>query len=130
MAETAGLGGLAPLEVDVSWTESVPLGWRLVVQEFAKGEYAAGRPVAAAQRVIGADAARGVRVRLHRRRDAISRGSYVVAWLEPGETDLEYDGLQARPSLAAWVSGATTRRAHATVRLGPGKRNPSTAAAA
>lgn len=121
VAETAGLGELSCLHVEVRWKGLLPPGWRLVVQEFDGGEYASDRPIAAAQRAVGEQAGRAMRLKLYRRRDAGSRSSHVVAWLEPGPTELDYDGLRAHPSRAAWVARATTRRAFASVYLVPGR---------
>lgn len=56
------------------------------------------RPVASTQRSVTADELRsGVAVNLVQLEEARA-GQVVVAWVEPGEPDLEFDGLRAVPS--------------------------------
>jgi hypothetical protein len=83
--------------------------YRLVVQSY--GSDGAARPVGSAQRAVTADELRhGVQVNLveFSGRGA-TRGAaepVVVAWIEAGEPNLEFDGLTARPgpdSLSASV---------------------------
>jgi hypothetical protein len=70
---------------------------RLVVQVFGRGR----RPLGAAQRAVSAaELRRGVRV------DVVQVGGEgetprVVAWVEPGAPDLEYEGLEAAPTARA-----------------------------
>jgi hypothetical protein len=77
--------------------------YRLVVQSYdATGRDA--RPVGSLQRAVSADELRhGVHVNLLELRDAIpgsgnGQDPRVVAWIEAGEPDLEFDGRTARPS--------------------------------
>jgi hypothetical protein len=81
--------------------------YRLVVQSYdatdaaVPGRYA--RPVGSMQRAVTADELReGVHVDLiELRQDASARQSrapLVVAWIEAGEPNLEYDGRTARPA--------------------------------
>jgi hypothetical protein len=77
--------------------------YRLVVQSYdATGRDA--RPVGSVQRSVSADELRhGVNVNLLELREATATGTeiqspLVVAWIEAGEPDLEFDGRNARPS--------------------------------
>jgi hypothetical protein len=88
--------------------------YRLVVQSF--GSDSAARPVGSAQRAVTADELRhGVQVNLVEFAGrAEARGAaaepVVVAWIEAGEPNLEFDGLTARPgphSLSASVKRGT-----------------------
>jgi hypothetical protein len=78
---------------------------RLVVQCYREsdtfdgrpGRYA--RPLGSAQRSVSAtELTRGVQVDLVHFESEDADDVVVVAWVEPGEPDLEYDGLEARPS--------------------------------
>ena len=95
--------------------------YRLVVQAFAPGSVvqgslpnAASRPLASAQRAISAEELRaGVAV------DVMQLGGEfravddptVVAWVEPGDADLDYQGLRARPGPEALCGTAEHARA-------------------
>jgi hypothetical protein len=74
--------------------------YRLVVQSFdAPGRDA--RPVGSMQRSVTADELRnGVQVSLLELRQvaATAQNPRVVAWIESGNPDLEFDGRMARPS--------------------------------
>jgi hypothetical protein len=77
--------------------------YRLVVQSYdATGRGA--RPVGSIQRSVSADELRhGVQVNLLELRGAIpavdhGQDPMLVAWIEAGEPDLEFDGRTARPS--------------------------------
>jgi hypothetical protein len=77
--------------------------YRLVVQSYdATGHDA--RPVGSMQRAVSADELRnGVNVNLLELRQAAIQASaaqspMVMAWIEAGEPDLEFDGRTARPS--------------------------------
>ncbi len=82
--------------------------YRLVVQSYdarVRASLIPGfiRPRGSTQRsVTGDDLVQGVQVDLVELSDAMSaasaNGGTVVAWVEPGEPDLEYDGRRARPS--------------------------------
>jgi hypothetical protein len=79
--------------------------YRLVVQSYeGSGARVPGRqvrPIGSAQRSVTADELRaGVRVRLVEMRGRTGGGTdapFVVAWVEAGGPDLEFDGLTARP---------------------------------
>jgi hypothetical protein len=77
--------------------------YRLVVQSYdATGRDA--RPVGSVQRSVSADELRqGVNVNLLELRQGAAptaqlQSPLVVAWIEAGEPDLEFDGRNARPS--------------------------------
>jgi hypothetical protein len=75
--------------------------YRLVVQSYDKRGRRA-RPVGSAQRSVTADELRaGVKVRVialrERAAEVPTDSPYVVAWIEAGGPDLEFDGLTARP---------------------------------
>ena len=73
--------------------------YRLVVQSYDRA--GAARPVGSIQRAVTADELRhGVHVNLVELRGsqaAAKRGPVIVAWIEAGEPNLEFDGLTARP---------------------------------
>jgi hypothetical protein len=80
--------------------------YRLVVQSYDASDGGVpdqdARPVGSVQRAVTADELReGVRVNLlELRAGATANGSndpMVVAWIEAGEPDLEFDGRRARP---------------------------------
>ncbi len=92
--------------------------YRLVVQSYdgkdarLPGEHA--RPVGSLQRAVTADELRrGVRVNLLELREGISQvpaaSPTVVAWIESGKPDLEFDARRARPR-AGSVYGIVKRR--------------------
>jgi hypothetical protein len=90
--------------------------YRLVVQSYdATGRDA--RPVGSVQRSVSADELRhGVNVNLLELRRAAAptaaqvQSPLVVAWIEAGEPDLEFDGRNARPSPGS-VYGVVKRAA-------------------
>lgn len=94
--------------------------YRLVVQSYdAAGGSVPGRdarPVGSAQRAVTADELReGVRVNLLELRERAAEGGaaspMVVAWIEAGEPDLEFDGRTARPQPGS-VYGIARRGVH------------------
>jgi hypothetical protein len=75
--------------------------YRLVVQTYDGPLSArASRPVGSTQRAVtGAELKTGVRVNLLELRDVVSDAKgHVVAWIESGKADLEFDGRRARPT--------------------------------
>jgi hypothetical protein len=79
--------------------------YRLVVQSYDDVESGrpapAARPVGSMQRAVTADELRlGVKVNLLELRGSAGEASapLVVAWIEAGEPDLEFDGRKARPA--------------------------------
>jgi hypothetical protein len=81
--------------------------YRLIVQSYDKLDRASFipssvRPRASAQRAVTADdLARGIRIDLIELAETESDGDrqgVVVAWVEPGEANLEFDARRARPT--------------------------------
>lgn len=118
-ATTIGLGELDRVRAEVS-ADTATLGqssdrYRLVVQSYARDSVGAGtvpgarqKPLASAQRSVTAEElSRGVAVDVLRLGSAEEDASHViVAWIEKGEADLEFDGAEARPG-AATLYGAS-----------------------
>lgn len=82
---------------------------RLIVQTYDARDLRAGtaqplagaRPLASTQRAVTAEDLRsGVEVNLVRL-GQVGQGQVVVAWVERGEPDLEFDGLRAAPPQSA-----------------------------
>jgi hypothetical protein len=78
---------------------------RLLVQCYRQSDTAGGRPrpyarpLGSAQRsVAAAQLASGMDVDMLHFESELEEDVVVVAWVEPGEADLEYDGLEARPA--------------------------------
>ena len=77
--------------------------YRLIVQSYDKLDRASTipssvRPRASAQRAVTADdLARGIRIDLIELGEKEDQG-VVVAWVEPGEANLEFDARRARPT--------------------------------
>lgn len=81
-------------------------GWlRLIVQCYREADLVEGRPgryarpLGSAQRTVSAvELARGVRVDVVHFESEDDADVAVIAWAEPGDAELEYDGLELRPS--------------------------------
>ncbi len=108
LADTSSdLGGLERWRVEVQQTPPRhAASLRLVVQAYRRGELIEGRPgpyarpIASAQRLVHSeDLLEGVVVDLMHFGDVASEegDSVVVAWTEPAHTELDFDGLEARP---------------------------------
>jgi hypothetical protein len=119
-ATTIGLGQLERVRAQVSAdTTTLPSGdrYRLVVQSYAPGSVSAGRlpgnkhkPLASAQRSVTAEElSRGVAVDVLRVGESLDPSQVIVAWIEKGEANLEYDGAEARPSAAALYGSSEAR---------------------
>jgi hypothetical protein len=120
-ATTMGLGSLDRVRAEIS-ADTAALGqsggrYRLVVQSYAQGSVSAGhapgtrqKPLASAQRSVTAEElTRGVAVDVLRVGEVRDDSQIIVAWIEQGEADLEFDGAEARPSAEA-LYGATEAR--------------------
>lgn len=105
--------------------------YRLIVQSYPTANVVDGvptaraRPLASAQRAVtAADLARGIGVDVVDLERAVSDDQVLVAWLEPGTADLEFDARRARPGRGAYLGvaaqSAEETRAHIvlTRRLG------------
>lgn len=133
-ATTAGLSALHRVRAEVSvgapeLPSVVAEGYRLVVQSYAADSVVDGvpplhaRPLASAQRSVTAgELLDGVAV------DVVSVGDedrkelpVIVAWVEQGAPNLEFDGWRARPSDDAYVGVAESHtvdsKAHARLIL-------------
>ena len=102
-ATTLGVDGVSTLSAEVRADADLAdsRDYRLVVQSY-DGETSsfAARPVASFQRAVtAAELRRGVRVSLVelRQNAAVDNDGQVVAWIEQGKPDLEFDGRTARP---------------------------------
>jgi len=102
--------------------------FRLVVQSYDGSMRHGARPVGSFQRVVTVgELRRGIRVSLVELRDAAkANGSkaLVVAWIDPGKADLEYDARAARPA-AGSIFGAARSSSRATVQISLNRRLPS-----
>jgi hypothetical protein len=86
-------------------------GLRLVVQSYRERDVSAGRPrpyarpLASAQRAVSSDQLHfGVQLDLVQF-EVDDDDVVVIAWMEEGDTDLDFDGLQARPPRSArWAA--------------------------
>lgn len=118
VATTMGLDAFGRLRIIVR-AKSVGLErGRLVVQAFDKAGSEA-RPLASAQRAVNReDLFDGVEITLHPNDESMS-GHHVLAWIEPGEPDLEYDGLRAKPKAPISLGRARALRNIAELDLQP-----------
>ena len=128
-ATTLGVGSLhrvrAAVTADARKLGHSDVGYRLIVQSYAKESFAAGeralpqqraRPLASTQRAVTREElTRGVAVDVLDVSASAGAAPVIVAWVERGKPDLEFDALQARPSddafygvAAAGVSKAGT----------------------
>jgi hypothetical protein len=105
-------------------------GYRLIVQSYApsslgSGQLPAGRarPLASTQRTITAEQlARGVSVDmlgLEQPGAASPEAPVIVAWVERGRADLDFDGFEARPSADGFYGVAATEGAVSPVGVTP-----------
>jgi hypothetical protein len=112
-ATTAGVGSLhrvrAAVSADIRRLGRSEAGYRLVVQSYAPDSFGSrelpslrARPLASFQRAVTADdLARGVSVELLGVASTGDAMPVIVAWVERGRPDLEFDALEARPSTDA-----------------------------
>lgn len=119
-ATTIGLGHLDRVRAEVSADKGAfEAGgrYRLVVQSYSRESVAAGnlpgsrhKPLASAQRSVTAEElSRGVAVDVLRVGESVDASQIIVAWIEQGEADLEFDGAEARPSASAWYGASESR---------------------
>ncbi len=142
-ATTLGVTGASTVRAEVIAADAELTegrDYRLVVQSYdgpASGSRSAGRsrPVASTQRsVTAAELRRGVRVDLlelrhaatepvctSRTSDDAARGSLaknlVIAWVEEGKPDLEYDARRARPLPGSFVGEAAREASQDSVHI-------------
>lgn len=119
-ATTIGLGHLDRVRAEVSADKGAIEGngrYRLVVQSYSRESFTAGnlpgsrhKPLASAQRSVTAEElARGVAVDVLRVGETVDASQVIVAWIEQGEADLEFDGAEARPGASAWYGASESR---------------------
>jgi hypothetical protein len=118
-ATTTGMGNVQRVRAEVS--ADIPQGhpadgsaYRLIVQSYSRAALAQGdlpsaniKPTASAQRAITLEElANGVAVDVLGVGEAPADDAVVVAWVEPGKPDLEFDALRARPAFDAIYGSA------------------------
>lgn len=109
-ATTLGLGDFGHLRAEISGDASAapeggaPSGYRLVVQAYSPDSIdgdlptARAKPLSSVQRAVtSAELQRGLSVDLVQLGAASHRPAVIIAWVEPGQPDLKFDGRQARP---------------------------------
>lgn len=104
--------------------------WRLVVQSYSSKSLAErglpdayARPRTSTQRAITAEELRqGVDVRIVDIEGGDFADRVVVAWVEPGAPDLEFDGMRARPPAGAYYGVGRMASAEVVLRA-PAERS-------
>jgi hypothetical protein len=125
-ATTLGVEGAKTVRAEVSsdanFAESGE--YRLVVHSYdaaaAETPRRRPRPVASYQRAVtAAELRQGVQVNLVELRDSGTSSGVgeVVAWIEAGRPDLEFDGRTARPGRGSLVGLAKRRSSDASVQI-------------
>jgi hypothetical protein len=108
-ATTVGVESLHRIRADVSVAGALAVsdvGYRLIVQSYAPESFAGNdlpdrraRPLASTQRAVTREElARGVAVDVLGLNETARNAPVIVAWVERGKPDLEFDALRARPS--------------------------------
>ena len=126
-ATTVGIGSLhrvrAAVSADTRALGTSNVGYRLIVQSYAPESYGTNelpalraRPLASTQRAVTREElARGVAVDVLGVSATGGSAPVIVAWVERGKPDLEFDALEARPSVdAVYGVAATGEQALAT----------------
>jgi hypothetical protein len=110
-ATSLGMGHLGFVRAEITaepgvGTDAADGAYRLIVQSYAAASVGAdqrpeafARPLGSTQRAITAEELeKGVAVDIVQVGDSALDGSVVVAWIERGAPDLEFDARQARPA--------------------------------
>jgi hypothetical protein len=133
-ATSLGIGGVqrvrAAVTADPRELGDSGDGYRLIVQSYApsslgSGQLPAGRarPLASTQRAITAEQlADGVAVDmlgLDRAGDVTPEAPVIIAWVERGAPDLDFDGFEARPSADAFYGVAPTKGSVSSIGVTP-----------
>ncbi|HVU03347.1 MAG TPA: hypothetical protein VHE30_16420 [Polyangiaceae bacterium] len=127
-ATTLGLGGLDHVRARISATEDLESDGdlRLIVQSYGKDTLEAGgrpqdtaKPLGSVQRAITSEELRnGVDVSLLQLpAEGVDSDSIVVAWVERGAPNLDYDALEARPRAGAFYGIARHGDGNVELRL-------------
>lgn len=113
---------VAPSELNAARAEAGE--YRLVVQAYSQSSVVNGvpvsyaRPLASTQRsVTAAELTEGVAVDVVELGEPADESAILVAWLERGSSDLDFDGRRARPVHAAYVGAAASSNAPAQIVL-------------
>lgn len=128
-ATTIGLSAVQRVraEVSVGPRDALPKvsgEYRLVVQSYSASNIVDGRPLAHARPLASAqravtpeELANGVAVDVVDVGEPANDSAVIVAWLERGSADLDFDGRRARPSRDAYIGVAAAHREEARVIL-------------
>lgn len=133
-ATTVGLAELQRVRAEVTVGQGdlpaeAPDEYRLVVQSYAAANVVDGvpqhgaRPLASAQRSVTAEElSRGISVDVlgvgtSNGGSAVAEDAVIVAWVERGAPNLEFDGRRARPSPGAITGTAKARGDKPSARL-------------
>jgi hypothetical protein len=117
VAEAAGLGQLAEVELEVKGTVDAGKQYRLIAHQVPRAG-SARRPIASAQLAVSASSiAQGVVLRLYSTDPASSADTQVHAWIEQGPAALEYDGLRAKPESAEFAGSCKVEGGKASALL-------------
>jgi hypothetical protein len=126
---TLGIAGVHRLRAEVSvrqgkFAAEPKVEYRLIVQSYSRNSVVDGvplahaRPMGSAQRsVTPEELTQGVAVDVVDVGEPVSDESVLVAWLERGTADLEFDGRRARPSRDAYLGTAPAELASAHIVL-------------
>jgi hypothetical protein len=98
---------------ELAKVQSSPGEYRLIVQSYAPGSVVDGvptsraRPLASTQRAVtAAELARGIGIDVVDLEHSAANDQVIVAWLERGSANLDYDALRARPKSGAYLGVA------------------------
>jgi hypothetical protein len=131
-ATTLGLQGVQRVRAEVSMragklASDAASEYRLIVQSYSAANIVDGvprayaRPLASAQRSVTAEELRhGVAIDVVDVGEGESDSPVLVAWLERGAANLDFDGRRARPERGAYrgVASAQSEQAHIVLSQG------------
>ena len=128
-ATTIGLSAVQRFRaaVSVGSNESLPTlsgEYRLIVHSYSAGSVVDGRPLAHARPLASAqrsvtpeELTRGIDIDVVEVGEPRSDSAVIVAWLERGSADLDFDGRRARPARDAYIGAAAAQSEAAQVVL-------------
>lgn len=129
-ATTVGIDSVqrvrAAVSADPRKLTSSPDGYRLIVQSYPRSMVATGqlpadraRPLGSAQRAVTPEElARGISVEVLGVGATAQEAPVIVAWVERGQADLDFDAFEARPSADAFCGVAVSTGDSSEVVLG------------